>query len=88
MGYECASECEGDFYDAVESRLTWLTMAAHKQLLFEKIKERVESKEGKKLDRIADLLVEASDAEWANEKDAERKREELREKIRETFDEQ
>ena len=42
-------QCEsGDIYDAMESRLMQMTFWAHKTVLFEKIKQKIEEQEGEK----------------------------------------
>lgn len=88
MGYGvCVSACEEqEFYDVVESRLMAMAMAAHKEVLYEKIKQKIEQEEGAKLDKIAELLVEASQKKWKSERDERRTYEELHEKIKETFE--
>ena len=90
MEYEvCVENCncgERDFYDVMESTLMRATYWAHKQVLFEKIKQEIEKQEGAKLEKIAQLLVEASQNRWKSEQDAEKKSEELKEKLKETFE--
>ena len=90
MEYEvCVENCNcssGNFYDAMESRLMQMTYWAHKQVLFEKIRQEIEKQEGAKLEKIAQLLVEASQNRWKTEKETEEKREELKEKLKETFE--
>ena len=72
--------------DTVESRLMAMTFWAHKAALFEKIKEKIEKEEGEKLEKIADLLVEASKNRWSSRQEAQKKREELKEKIKDAFE--
>ena len=86
MGYEVCVAKE-DFYDVMESRLMQMTFWAHKEVLYEKIKQQIEKQEGKKLEKIAELLVEASNNRWKSDREVEKKEDELREKIKETFEE-
>ena len=90
MEYEtCAQECGCDegFYDAMESRLMQMTFMAHKAVLFEKIRERIEKEEGEKLDRIAELLVEASQKGQQSDIESAKQSDELRRKLKETYEE-
>lgn len=93
MTYQCVDnscgsgcDCEYDAYDVLEQKLLGMTFLAHKTVLFEKIKQKIETEEGKKLDQLAELLVEASREKWKTEQEATKKADELREKIRETFE--
>ena len=54
----CCSE--RDFSSDMESQLMCMAYLAHRAILYEKIKQRIEHQEGEKLDKIAELLVEAS----------------------------
>ena len=72
---------ERDFYDVMESRLMQMTFWAHKTVLFEKIKEQIEKQEGQKLEKVAELLVEASRNRWKAEQETEKQDEELKEKL-------
>lgn len=84
----CESNCkEMDFYDVMESRLMQMTFFAHKEVLYDKIKEQIEKQEGAKLEKIAELLVEASQVKMKSETELSKKRDELQEKIREHFEE-
>ena len=84
----CVGSCESkDFYDVMESRLMQMTFWAHKEVLYEKLKQQIEKQEGKKLEKIAELLVEASNNRWRSDRETEKKGEELKDKIRETFEE-
>ena len=76
-----------DFYDMMERKLMAMTFLAHKELLFEKIKEQIEKQEGKKLEKIAELLVNASKEKMDATKEFGKKQDELREKLKETFEE-
>ena len=78
---------EADFYDVMERRLMWMTMMAHKAVLFEKLKQKIEQQEGAKLEKIADLLVEASKTREENEKQSSRQIEDFKEKFKELFEE-
>ena len=88
MTYQCGTTCETeyDFYDIIQSRLMYMTMLAHKEVLFDKIKEQIEQQEGAKLEEIAKLLVNASKAKMKTNHDMERTDEELNEKLREHFE--
>lgn len=80
-------QCESDIYDTMESRLMQMTFWAHKAVLFEKIKQKIEEQEGEKLEKIADLLVEASRIRAKTEQEAEKNKQELKDKLKETFEE-
>ena len=82
----CCSEEKIDFYDMMERKLMAMTFWAHKQILFEKIKQKIEKTEGQKLDKLVDLVVEASKDEWKTDKEIDKKRKELKNKIKETFE--
>lgn len=90
MEYEvCAANCScdsKDFYDVMESRLMQMTFWAHKAVLFEKIKQEIEKQEGAKLEKVAELLVEASQNRWKTEKETEEKREDLKDKLKDAFE--
>lgn len=87
---ECGSEncgCgSGDFYEAMQAKLINMAVFAHKSALFDRIRSRVEKVEGDKLDRIAELVVEAALGKFKDAQEAERKGEELRAKLRETME--
>lgn len=87
-GCSCGSgSCNCDFYEAMEAKLIGMVFFAQKSALFDRIRERVEKEDGAKLDRIADLVVEAARSDFKDHQEAEKKRAELRERIRETFEE-
>ncbi|HLC76572.1 MAG TPA: hypothetical protein VJH04_00035 [archaeon] len=82
---QCETSCEcdsGDYYDFLEKKLMAMTFWAHKQVLFDKIKEKIAKEEGEKLDRIAELLV----SEWKSNAVAEKQQEDFSEKLRELFE--
>jgi hypothetical protein len=87
IGCNCG-ESAVDFYDVMERRLMQMTFWAHKELLFDKIKQKIQAEEGEKLDKLADLLIDASKSKWKSEQEMEKKREELRERIKDTFEEE
>jgi len=60
-----------------------MALFAHKSTLFEKIRERVEKVEGERLNKIADLVVETAMGRFKDAQEAERKRQELRNKLKE-----
>lgn len=82
----CIGKCEEDFYDALEHRLMTMTFWAHKEVLFEKIKQEIEKQEGKKLEEIAKLLIDASRLRKERMLESEKKDEELREKLKEALE--
>lgn len=87
----CTENCgpdsgQSDFYDFLESRLMFMTNLAHKSVLFEKIKKSIEQEDGEKLDKIAELLVQASKEKWESDIESDRKQDELGKKLRETFE--
>lgn len=84
----CGAQCgSGDFYEAMQEKLIGMAAFAHKSALFDRIRARVEKVEGAKLDRIAELVVEASLGKFKDAQEAERKGEELRAKLREIMEE-
>ena len=86
MEYECVGCDFENMYDEMERKLMAMTFWAHKEVLFDKIKERIEKEEGEKLEKIAILLVDA----WKNKieagKENERKQEDFSEKLKEAFE--
>lgn len=86
-GCGCGSCGPADFYDAMERKLMDMVFYSHKSILFDKIRERIEKEEGPRLDKIADLVVETARTEFKNEQELDAKRAELREKMKEVFDE-
>lgn len=76
----------GDPVDAAEARLLPLAHWARRELLYDKIRARVERDEGQRLAEIADAVVEAAKAARAGERDIEKKREELRRKLQAFFE--
>ena len=64
-----------------------MTFWAHKEVLFEKIKQKIEQQEGEKLEKIAELLVEASRNRTKRAQEADAKTEEIKDKLREALDE-
>jgi len=75
-----------DSHDFLESRLMRMTFWAHKAVLFDKIKQKIEEQEGEKLDKIADLLVQASKEKWETEQETDKKRDEFSKKLKENFE--
>ena len=83
----CGGEsCNCDFYEAMEAKLMSMAFFAQKSALFERIRDRIEKEEGAKLDKMADLVVDAARNRFKDQQEADRKRAELREKIKETFE--
>lgn len=82
-GCGCASDCSCDFYEAMQERLMQMALFAHKSALFERIKSRIEKTEGERLDKVAGLVVEASLGKFKDAQDSEKKKEELRQRLRE-----
>lgn len=88
MAYEvCAAECNDDVYDVIEDRLMRMSFWAHKEVLYEKIKDRIKKEEGDNLDQIAGLLIEASKDEMKGEQEMKTKRNELRDRLKNAFGE-
>lgn len=87
---QCETNCEcgteTDFYDEMERRLMAMTFWAHKEVLFDKIKERIEKEEGEKLEKIASLLVDAWKNKIETNKESEKSQEDFSEKLREAFE--
>ncbi len=65
-----------------------LTRCAKKELLKEKIKANLEKKMGSKLDKIADLLVDAMLEEYKSSMEGKAQRSTLEKNIREVFSRQ
>ena len=82
----CIENCSEDYYDLMEQKLKAMTFWAHKAVLFEKIKQKIEEQEGEKLDKIANLLIENSKEEIKNEKENEEKKQELKKHLKEAFE--
>lgn len=76
---------ERDF-SPIESSLMHMTLMAHKEVLYEKIKEQIQKQEGAKLETIAALLVEASQARWKAQHELDRNEDELGDKLRDAWD--
>lgn len=90
----CSSDCNCgscscdsyDFYEEMEEKLMGMAFFAHKSILFDKIRDRIEKEQGDKLDKIADLVVQASKEKFESEQEAEKKRAELMERLKEVFE--
>ncbi len=67
------------------SKMMDLTRCAKKELLKEKIKANLEKKMGSKLDKIADLLVDAMLEEYKSSMEGKTQRSALEKNIREVF---
>ncbi|HLC46086.1 MAG TPA: hypothetical protein VJI67_04400 [archaeon] len=85
-GGNCGPYHESNAYDVMERRMRYLTMAAYKEILYDKIKQKLERDEGKKIEELASLLVETSKDKLRDRSDLREKREKLRSKLRETFE--
>ena len=81
---ECCSEGQ---YDKVDMFI-YMAKGAKMELLKEKMKKRIEASHGKKLDMVADLIVEALLDQYKTEDDASKKRQELSEKLDKIFSEE
>lgn len=81
------SECCGEEqYDKADMFL-YMAKGAKMELLKEKMKKRLEAAEGKKLDKVADLIVEALLERYKTDEDISKKRQELSEKLDTIFSE-
>lgn len=85
MEYECVG-CSEDVYDVMEQKLMAMTFWAHKEVLFDKIKERIEKEEGAKLEKIAELLVDAWKNKIETKKEVEKKQDNFSDKLRDVFE--
>ena len=85
MEYQCVG-CSEDVYDAMEQKLMAMTFWAHKEVLFDKIKEKIAKEEGAKLEKIAELLVEAWKNKIGTKKETEKQQDDFSEKLREAFE--
>lgn len=74
-GYACQSECgEADYARALAH---W----AKVELLKEKVKQRIEAKHGKQLDKMADLIVEILEEKARGYAEMEEKHAQLKEEM-------
>ena len=74
----------GDEYDKVELML-FLAKKAKMELLKEKMKKKLDALEGKKLDAVADLIVNAMLGKHKMEREGMEKKEELLDKLDEIW---
>ena len=81
----CEGSCEGK-YDKMDMFM-YLAHSAKMELIKEKMKKRLEATEGKKLDKVAELFVEAMLEKWKDKAEISKKWEELREKFEAIFKE-
>ena len=81
-GNEC---CSGE-YDKLDMFL-YMAKGAKMELLKEKMKEKLEGAVGKKLDKVADLMVGSLMDHYKSEGDALNKKQELGEKLEKIFEE-
>ena len=84
-GCEQGGCCEGE-YDKLDMFL-YMAKGAKMELLKEKMKKRLEASHGKKLDKVADLIVEALLEQHKTEDDISKKKQELSEKLDKIFSE-
>ena len=61
--------------------MMYLAKKAKKELIKEKVKKKLEAEHGKKYDEIASLLVETMTMMKKDEKDSEKKMEEMRQRF-------
>ena len=80
------SECCSEEYSKLDMFL-YMAKGAKMELLKEKMKERLEAAVGKKLDKAADLIVEALLEQYKTEDDLSKKKQELSEKLDKIFSE-
>ncbi len=85
MEYQCCETEGGE--DFLERKLMAMAFWAHKEVLFDKIKQKVEKEEGEKLEKLADIIVEAWKSKVEGKKHAEKNYEDFSEKVREILDE-
>ena len=78
---------DGDEYDKVDMML-FLAKKAKMELLKEKMKKKLDSIEGKKLDEVADLIVTAMMSKHKMAREGMEKREDLLDKLDEIFAEE
>ena len=86
QGCECGTQsqcCTGE-YDRM-AMMMYLAKSAKMELIKEKVKKKLESAEGKKLDKIADLLIEAMAERRKSSIDSEKKMQSFREKLKVIF---
>lgn len=79
----CGSCCEGE-YDKLDMFL-YMAKGAKMELLKEKMKKKLETTHGKKLEKVADLIVDALLEQYKTEEDSSRKRQELNEQLDKIF---
>jgi len=83
-GYSKKAKCDKGGGHNI-SKMMDLTRCAKKELLKEKIKANLEKKMGSKLDKIADLLVDAMLEEYKSSMECKTQRSVLEKNIREVF---
>ncbi|MGQ3684363.1 MAG: hypothetical protein ACUBOA_05015 [Candidatus Loosdrechtia sp.] len=79
--HKCGERHHGEH----ERKLMHLTECAWKELLKEKIKANLEAKEGKRLDRVADVLVDAMIEKYKKMKECRKEEDDLKKKLEEAF---
>jgi len=84
----CESECrccEGE-YSKLDMFL-YMAKGAKMEILKENMKKRLEASHGKKLDKVADLIVGALLEQYKSESDASKRRQELNAQLDKIFSE-
>jgi hypothetical protein len=90
----CEGQCDCQSNDSCCSQqsmlggLIYLAKEAKYELLKEKIKRKLESSMGKKLDQMADVAVEAFLESWKGKKEMKSRWQELEEKLEKIFESQ
>jgi hypothetical protein len=78
---QCACEHNHEYYEEdMAGMMMHLAKKAKIELIKEKMKKKLEAVEGKKLDKLADLVVETMLAKYKLKMELEKKHEELGEK--------
>ena len=83
---QCSGEgsCCGGNYDKTDMFM-YLAHSAKMELIKDKMKKKLEATQGKKLDKIADLFVDAMMEKWKDKAELSRKKEELMAKLESIF---
>ena len=79
-----AENCSEDDY--LERKLMSMAFWAHKEALFDKIKEKVEQQEGEKLEKLSEIIVDAWKSRIEGRKRDEKSYEDFSEKVKELLE--
>jgi hypothetical protein len=84
-GHKKCPMCGGRHHRHSGKRMMALAFSAGEELLKEKMKENLEKKAGERLDRVADVLVDAMIEKYRKVRECRKEEEELRQQLEEAF---